>query len=102
MLRAALFALLLPSAALAERFACSGEGDWTLTFDDTQARLVFPAPTEMDVMLVTPAEGADWPRAYSLIGESETAIVLLEQEACGTEAFRVHVLTPNGRAAAVT
>ncbi|MDJ0825502.1 MAG: hypothetical protein QNJ16_08375 [Rhodobacter sp.] len=87
--------LSLPAAAAAESYTCSGSAPaWRLRFDDVQARLEFPAPTEMEVKTAVPAEGADWPRAFTLIGARDTAIVLLEREACGADArFRAHVLT---------
>lgn len=94
-LAAALFA---PALAAAEGYLCEGAAPgWRLAFDDAAARFEFPAPTEMQVMNDVPAEGADWPRAFTLIGERDTAIVVLEREACGGEPYRVHVLTQRGQ-----
>ncbi len=89
---------LLPAPALAERFICDGaEPRWTLEFDEASARFGFPADTDMEVMNDIAAEGADWPRAFTLIGDRDTAIVLLEQEACGDVALRAHILTQRGQ-----
>ncbi|MDJ0629071.1 MAG: hypothetical protein QNJ44_12505 [Rhodobacter sp.] len=89
---------LLPATAWTGGFACQGTAPaWTLTLDTPQARFEFPAPTDMDVMNDIAAEGADWPRALTLIGERDTAIVLLEQEACGGAPFRAHILTQRGQ-----
>ena len=82
--------------ALGLELSCSGEG-WTLTLGTETASFTFPAPTEMDVPLVTKAKGADWPRAYSLIGERDTAIVVVERERCGADPYRAHVLTQRGQ-----
>ncbi len=86
-------------AAAAQSFSCAGQTpDWQLNMDSAQARMVFPATTEMDVKLATPAEGQDWPRAYTLVGERDTAIVVIEQENCSdTAPFRAHVLTQRGQ-----
>ncbi len=94
----ALLLALLPVPALAERFTCVGANPrWTLEFDETSARFGFPADTEMDVMNDIPAEGLAWPRAITLIGDRDTAIVLLEQETCGDTPLRAHVLTQRGQ-----
>lgn len=86
------------TASVAQTFTCTGtEPSWTLTLDPAQARLVFPAPTDMDVMLETPVQGADWPRAYTLVGDRDTAIVLIEREACGEALYRSHVFTQRGQ-----
>ena len=89
----------LTSPAFAQGYDCSGDApDWKLTFDQAQARFLFPTPTEMDVMQTNAAEGRDWPQAFTLIGDRDTAIVLLEQEACAPDhPIRSHVLTQRGQ-----
>lgn len=91
--------LACATTAQAESYHCTGEApDWQLTFDDARARLIFPAATDMDVMLITTPQGRDWPQAYTLIGERDTAIVLLEHESCAPNAaYRAHVMTQRGQ-----
>ncbi|MEL6608958.1 MAG: hypothetical protein AAFO93_08610 [Pseudomonadota bacterium] len=76
--------MALPSVGLASGLSlfCSGQG-WSLSVDDTQAEFVFPAPTQMDIPHVASAEGAEWPRAMTLIGDRDTAIVVLHRRDCG-------------------
>lgn len=95
-----LLTALTAAPVWAQSFACACTGigpAWSLSVDDAQARLVFPAPTDMDVMLVTPAQGQDWPRAYTLVGDRDTAIVLIEREACSSQDYRAHVFTQRGQ-----
>ena len=96
--RLALFLVLVPTLALSQPFVCEGaDPRWTLEFDEATGRFGFPADTEMEVMNDIPAEGADWPRAFTLIGDRDTAIVLLERETCGEAPLRAHVLTQRGQ-----
>ena len=78
------------TSAGAGDWLCSGEAPaWELRLAGGTARFSYPAPTEMDLMLETPAENADWPRAFTLIGERDTAILLIDRDACnGGEAAR--------------
>ena len=103
MLRFALIPLLPILAtpiAFADGFECSGQNpDWQLSFDSQQARFTFPSPTDMDVMLQTKAEGREWPRAYTLIGDRDTAIVLLDPVACSNGTHSANVLTQRGTTA---
>ena len=92
-------AALTGTAVQAQSYDCAGDApDWKLQFDQVQARFLFPSVTEMDVMQTNSAEGRDWPQAFTLIGDRDTAIVLLEQEACRADhPFRGHVLTQRGQ-----
>ena len=93
-----LTALFAHAPALAEDYICSGDApSWDLAFDEVQATFEFPAPTDMDVMNEVPAEGTGWPKAFTLIGDRDTAIVLLERETCGAAPYRAHVLTQRGQ-----
>ena len=88
----------LPPVASAGGFECRGEApDWRLSLDADTATLVFPAPTAMEVMLETRPQGADWPRAFTLVGARDTAIVLVEREACGALPYRARVFTQRGQ-----
>lgn len=91
----------LPAASL-ERLGCSGVAPaWTLTLDGDAARFAMPESgrpvTRMQVMQRSAAEGRDWPRAMTLIGKTDTAILLLEREPCGAAPVRAHVLTQQGQ-----
>ena len=94
-----LLPLVFTAPAAALDFSCRGFApDWHLRLDADQALFRFPAQTEMQVMQETRAEGADWPRAYTLIGERDTAIVVIEQEICSaSEPYRAHLLTQRGQ-----
>ncbi len=96
-----LIALVAPPAG-AETWRCAGDNPgWTLSFDEAQAEFAFPAPTAMDVVQQTAAENRDWPRALTLIGPRDTAIVLVEPRACTANGMnhpnRVLVLTQRGQ-----
>ena len=96
-----LYASALPR--LGAQFDCNGASpDWSLTLQGETARFVFPAPTDMDVMLETLAEGQNWPRAFTLIGDRDTAILLIEEEICvdpqsAEQPYRAHVMTQRGQ-----
>lgn len=95
-----IIAALLPAQALAQTYHCAGsDPDWQLEIesDHDKARFHFPAVTEMDVMLTTQAEGLDWPRAFTLVGDRDTAIALLELESCQDQPYRAHVMTQRGQ-----
>ena len=86
--------VITATSALADGYSCaSTEPEWELTIDDVQARFIFPAPTKMDVPLITTVDGREWPIAYTLVGERDTAIVLLDKAMCDASQIRAHVLT---------
>ena len=89
----ALCAALMPlSLSAAVTMTCEGDG-WTLDLMETQARLSFPSPTDMDIPHSVSAEGADWPKALTLLGDRDTASVLLHDRACDGGSHEVQVLT---------
>ncbi len=94
-----ILAALSAAPTEAQTYRCTGQSPrWQLEFDQASARFVFPAPTMMDVRLVTRAEGREWPRAYTLVGERDTAIALLAQDQSSDARFHVvHVLTQRAR-----
>ena len=87
---AAFFISLLGVAVLPEFSAaseldliCQGETDgWHLELEGDEASLTLVSPTEMSVMDETRADAADWPRALTLIGDNDTAILILDPRAC--------------------
>ena len=88
------FALLFAPAAFAQTVSCQGIApDWSLEFDESQARFTLSSETRMTLRLTTNAEGQEWPRAFTLVGDNDTAIALIEQETCLALPYRGHVLT---------
>lgn len=101
--RSVLILLLSAAPALARDLplSCSGTApDWRLDLLGPVAVFHFPTRSEMDVKLITPAEGRDWPVAKTLAGPRDTAIVLLNERACsaadGTFPIEAQVLTQRG------
>ncbi|WP_204114372.1 hypothetical protein [Shimia biformata] len=100
------FALMLASALPVRAdlpLACEGSNpDWYLTYAGPVAVLDFGRKTQFDIPQRSVAEGrADWPRAYTLIAEADTAILLVDEVACETPhgrfPIRAHVLTQRGQ-----
>lgn len=92
----------LPAAA-EPGFSCRGLApDWQLQLTSTQAQLSYDRrDTTFEVPHFTPAEGRDWPRAYSLIADFDTAIVIVAKTACtlgdGPISHRAEILTQRGQ-----
>ncbi|MFV2052744.1 hypothetical protein [Aliiroseovarius sp. YM-037] len=101
-----LLAGLCFGAAMAEAelppLACEGAApDWTLTLAGPVAQLTIERPIDMTVPQSSVAEGADWPRALTLVGDRDTAIVILDEEMCSTAhakgfPIEAHILTQRG------
>ncbi len=71
---------------------------WRPGFDGLQVRIIIPAPTKIDVKLMTRVEGRDWPRAFTLVGERDTTIEAIVQEQCSENVrHSVHVPTRRGQ-----
>ncbi|WP_323764285.1 hypothetical protein [Marinovum sp.] len=104
MLRSAALSLMLFAAPALARdlpLSCAGEAPgWRLDLLGPVAVFHFPARTEMEVRLTTPAEGRDWPIAKTLTGPRDTAIVVLQERACvtghGSFPIEAQVLTQRG------
>ena len=100
-IRKAAFALsLLPTFALAEGavFQCFGEEpDWSLTIEPEQSYFRFGGREGwLDIPQSSVAEGAEWPKAMTIVGPRDSAIVLVNENECGTSPFEAHVLTQRG------
>lgn len=65
---------------------CGGaEPFWNLTIEDDRAAFSTPERPDavtFDIRLRTRAEGRDWPRAFTLIGRGDTAVIVLDQRSC--------------------
>ncbi|MEM8840897.1 MAG: hypothetical protein AAGD47_03890 [Pseudomonadota bacterium] len=107
-LPAALIATALPAVAqqATPPLLCGGADPvWNLVLDDgrgTYTSPELPDATAYDVRLSTPAQGRDWPRALTLIGPRDTAIVLLDRARCagagapGDQPYTAHLMTQRG------
>ena len=99
MIRAAASILFISATAvLADdlSLACAGK-DWSLDLAGDRGTLMFPEAVEMDLMLTTPAHGLDWPKALTLVGARDTAIVILDEVSCGNGTHEAQVLTQRGQ-----
>lgn len=81
---------------------CHGTApEWRLDLAQKSAQFHFPAQTDMEIRLVTQAEGRDDKTALTLIGDRDTAIVLLHRRECGTgeqvSPIEAQVLTQRGQ-----
>ena len=99
-IRVALAACLLTAPLSVPLFAqdlsCIGDG-WQLTIKGAVARLDYLMHTQMELMLTTPAERRDWPKALSLVGDRDTAIVIVDARNCGDAPLTAEVLTQRGQ-----
>lgn len=103
-LRALALLAFVPAPVVAQADAlpplrCQGAGpEWSLELRGDTAAFSFPAPTRMDIPHRARAEGRDWPRALTLIGPRDSAIVLLHDLPCvDGDGFDVQVLTQRGQ-----
>ncbi|MEM1373767.1 MAG: hypothetical protein AAGF78_05220 [Pseudomonadota bacterium] len=88
--------LCLGGPATALTASCTGDG-WSLELMGAQAEFTFPAPTQMDVPHTARADGADWPRALTLIGARDTGILILHDRACADGTHEAQMLTQRGQ-----
>lgn len=95
-----LLALVAAAPALADLpdLTCRGTApNWTLELTATAGTLVFRDQTSvMAIMQHTRAEGADWPRAMTLAGPRDSAIVILQRRRCNSDTHEAQVLTQRG------
>ncbi len=96
-------AFLVAASAQAQDLQLFCTGDvlgWSLALDGAVAEMTIGTATQMEVVHETRAEGADWPRALTLIGERDTAIVILDPRQCAADpdaALSAQVLTQRGQ-----
>ncbi|WP_299350477.1 hypothetical protein [uncultured Shimia sp.] len=82
--------------------ACDGEApEWHLTLAGPVAQFDFVRKNDFEVPQSNTAEGRDWPKAYTLISEFDTAIVLIDEASCEvggqTWPITAHILTQRGQ-----
>lgn len=84
-------------------YVCDGhQPNWRLSLEETEARFSFAnRKTRFDIPHFTAAEGREWPRAYSLVSDFDTAIAIVDLGQCklGNDmlSHRVQVLTQRGQ-----
>ncbi|NNK79049.1 MAG: hypothetical protein HKP40_10095 [Litoreibacter sp.] len=62
---------------------CDGtDPDWSLTIGEAHASLDYGRSVTLDIPQRGSAKGRDWPKALTLVGRSDTAIVVLHQQRC--------------------
>ena len=88
----------IPHAVNAQTFTCSGSApDWTLKLQNDSATFAyFDRESTLDIPQQSKPEGADWPKAMTLIGPRDSAIVLLHNRACDGQSHEMQVLTQRG------
>ncbi|MGV6813346.1 MAG: hypothetical protein ACWA47_13940 [Brevirhabdus sp.] len=82
MIRAGALALLTlaPVGALADplgNIQCNGAG-WQLLLWPPNARFSYPSPVDLEIMNDIASDTGSWPRALTLFGARDTAIVILD------------------------
>lgn len=99
----ALFAMLLSSTPLlAATYTCAGNTpDWTLELTSETAVFDWTSVVEFGVPQQTTSPGREWPKALTLLGGRDTAIVILNEKRCSTAEitaypFTAHILTQKG------
>ena len=77
------------------RLQCTGVlPAWQMEFDAKSGTLTTREAIEMPVMNITRAEGRDWPKALTFVGDRDTAIAIVTPQACmlNETAFDHHIL----------
>lgn len=90
----------IPTVVSSETLAleCSGTNpDWTLSYDEETARFAFlDRESDLQVPQKSTAEGVEWPKAATLVGPRDSAIIILHNRQCGTEEYELQILTQRG------
>lgn len=74
---------LCAGPALADRLDCSGVNPgWTARIDGADATFELTRLVPMSIPAVNKAVNREWPRAYTLLGRDDTAIVIVSDRAC--------------------
>ena len=90
----------VPHVAVAESLSlqCVGRGpDWSLTLEPESATFAYlDRESTLDIPQKSNAEGADWPKAMTLIGPRDSAIIIIHRRECGAQSHEMQVLTQRG------
>lgn len=100
----ALGLMFFGTVALSEPpLTCDGhDPDWSLTIAGPVAQMRSDRKTDFTIPQSSVAEGkTEWPRAYTLISDFDTAIVLVNEARCTTDygewPITAHILTQRGQ-----
>lgn len=77
---------LCTTPSLAEvQYSCAGSNpDWTMEITGDTATFSFVEAGILDIPQHTTAKDRDWPKALTLLGGRDTAIVILNERSCST------------------
>ena len=103
-IRAMFFSLSTATIAMAEPpLSCEGhDPDWFLTLAGPESQFRYDKrKTDFKIPQSNVAEGHDWPRAFTLVADFDTAIVLIDEATCllneTSWPITAHVLTQRGQ-----
>lgn len=91
------FAAPLHADDIPTEMSCSGiSPDWSLSLSGDEAEFSFQRDSDLNVQLITTPLNADWPRAITMIGRGDSAILIVEPARCDTGDMSARVLTQRG------
>jgi hypothetical protein len=80
-----LLLMICAGPAAAQTYSCAGSNpDWTMQIDGASATFSYVAADVLDIPHQTTAHDRDWPKALTLLGGRDTAIVILNDRICST------------------
>lgn len=92
--------LFVPAAAFAEdlTLSCKGQNpNWSLELESERGFFEFRDRAGwLDIPQRTVAEGVDWPKAMTLVGPRDSAIILINERICQGQSHEIQVLTQRG------
>lgn len=85
-IRAMVLLCACPTLALAGDISCTGsDPTWDISITGESANFTFGKSVDLTIPQRGSAENRDWPQVLTLLGGSDTAILILHQRQCGTE-----------------
>lgn len=98
MVRTTLLIAALATPLAAEDFICSGSApDWELTITGSEAIFDFERKNTFQIPDTAKPEGRDWPQAKPLIGDFDTAVVVMDLDSCESGPISIDILTQRGQ-----
>ena len=90
-----LILMLCACPAFAQTYSCAGSNpDWTLEINGDAAEFSM-AEVPMRIPQISTAKDRNWPKALTLLGGRDTAIVILNERVCSTEEITAYPLEAN-------
>jgi hypothetical protein len=82
---AGVFFTLTTLPSFSQDYACAGSNpNWTLEITGATASFSFVNADSLDIPHISTAKDRDWPKALTLLGGRDTAIVILNKHLCST------------------